>query len=577
MSLKIINFLFYFFCIFYFIFFMHIPLPTQELSLSSWSLPSNLIAISFASILIFLGGCSIFIKKTITYTSTCWLLIIAFVSLLIPTIFYSITDNNFFIDPLICVGIVGLLFFEMLQLNLSNETRNKLMWLISISGLLQGLLSIASHCGIDFIGKNLSLGAFNNSNLLCIYTCITYTLTLYLLSKSEKPKIFKTFISLLSFFTVTTVAYFSQSLLSIALIIFCHSIYIISNLCISPIKRLPYTLLLFFGILFSGYIATFFLTNCSTINPNIPTKFDQLNYFCNIEQSDIILKSSLQAFSDNLVLGNGFETFERTLLDYQIANNETTYTHSNNGYNIIYTTMSESGILGLCTLFLLFISLLKTTISANRSWNETISQILILIPFFVLALLENPFSNCFIYILIITLLAYCFQTENTVLPSSKTRAISVQFNCGLVTLLITLAYTITAIPSLKTYQQLTNENSSPSKQESAKLSETDISTHLINPFVRYKERTERNFIENSQNSLYITIDLIVFESAENLEFISKYSSNPALFKELSKINQHLAKKEKESNFIPPVPSDFEKKATYYEKCYQLLSQPSLNK
>ena len=69
MSSKIINNAFLFFSIVFFFVLMHVPFPTQELRLTDWALPSNLVAFSFAGILCSIGLFSIFIKKTIDFLS----------------------------------------------------------------------------------------------------------------------------------------------------------------------------------------------------------------------------------------------------------------------------------------------------------------------------------------------------------------------------------------------------------------------------------------------------------------------------------------------------------------------------
>lgn len=566
MSAKIINFLFIFFSVLYFLIFMHIPVATQELKLPGWALPSNLITLIYASIVIFLGLINITLTKSVTKSLTSWAMTAAFILMLVPALFHAIRDNNIFIDPLFAIAGGGLIFFALLQFSLSNETRRNLLKLIAFSGIIEAILAIISQCGVDIQNRNFAFGTFTSLSLLNTYVCISYAIMLYLFTNSSINKIYKTLINIVVFLIVTTLAYLSQSMIAIGLIVVIHLIYCVLYLVYSPLKKLSYTFLLLIGIVYSLYLGAYFISDCSIYDRELPVTLDNLSYICSSEEhNNLTLKAAINSFKENLFLGKGFGTFERTLLDAQIDNNITALTFNPQGYNIIFVAISEAGVFGICSLLVILLTLIRLCVRTHRSLFNSISLITIFLPILVIATNENPFPNNFNYILLLSIIAYfCCTHDNTNLPQSSTRSTTVPMVCATIILVGGITYAITAIISLKNYHTLTNEN----------LSYYQIQKQLLNPYVNFKQTRENIDLETLKQALNANIPLLLLEATETLEQDAKYSTTPEIYRVLKEAYEQLNNWQNAKQFADPTKLDFAKKVEYYDKRFKLLQGSS---
>ncbi|MEE1340830.1 MAG: hypothetical protein UHG91_08685 [Succinivibrionaceae bacterium] len=564
MSSKIINNAFLFFSIVFFFVLMHVPFPTQELRLTDWALPSNLVAFSFAGILCSIGLFSIFIKKTISLSSVTFTLIFASLLMFIPGIFHFISEENLLLDlPIACIFLT-LFYFALEQLNLNSKIKQIFLGLIAISGLLQGLLSILAFNGIDIQGKNFSFGSFNSFSQISTYTCISFSIILYLINTINFNKALKAIIGILSFVIVATTLYYTKSLIAMGILIILNVSYIIILLCKDGLKKISSVILLLLGTALVIYIGLGFNYECSKYTDGINNKLYSYSATCidkNINNN--IFDASISSFKNHLIFGAGNGSFERQILDEQINQGAQVVNFKPYGYNIILTTLVENGLFGISALAILFVTVIRICIRSNRNLNDSFMLLLIIIPYFILAIYENPFFNNFIFVITFTLIMYyIFTSPDKPLPQRKIRSAELTTFFAIFIPIAALTFSVTSINSLKVLHRGLMQGEDI----------IELKGKMINPLINYKYTNELETLKTNESSLHLGMDLITYESTEDLEKIAKYSINPKIFKALEDSYNHLSQGNIKNNINIGIKIDFAKEAQNDKKRYEILTK-----
>lgn len=527
MQQKVINVLFWCFTIFFFLGGMHIYLPTQELNLPNFALPSNLITLSFVSVISCLALWQMAVKKSLVIPQTIYFLSIALILSVAIYLYHYFVSENSYITPVIGLLYVTILYIALHQFNFSEKNKNILFLLIIFSGLIEAILSISSMYGVQiFPFNNFSLtGNFSSPILLCSYVTITFLITMWLCDTLAIKNIIKLPITAVSFALAITPICYSENILSINILCISLSLYVI-YLVIQSVKNNLWSILL--SVIFisiSIYVGSLFTIEA---HPSIS-----------------LFQPSVEIFKENIIFGSGFDTYNSQLLNLYSAKPVLKSYFLAEPENLILLALTEGGILGATIIALIFLATIKNILNTQRAIATSIGLLTLIVPFLILSVKNNPFDNSFVFILVFVIITWyssVYKIEKRTEITIKHHFLTAQLAWIIPTL--TLTFSISGILSLPIIHKELSTETFSSEQEGKIL--------LFNPFVRYSDYQLNSTISAAKIALNTGIIYYSLEAKENLDTLSKYSTNPNLYKIMYEINlilnEHKGKLDVNYNF-----------------------------
>lgn len=539
MQSKVINVLFCFFTCFYFVIGQHYYVLTQELCLSNFASPVNLITLIYASIICCLGFWTITLKKMLAYSNIIFFLIASFSFSILVYLYHLLVDDNAYIVPVIGTFFTLLLVLSLSQIGLSKNYFKFIVSLLVLSPLIEAINGIINFHGIEFYPfRSFSgYGTFSSASSHCTYIIIGFLITLLICSKSNISTILKGIINSISFTIAFYSIFITNYILSITILCLSLCIYIIYLCTLNLIKNIPLIVLSIAFIAIIIYLSTL-------ININ--------------EQNSVsLLSASFEIFLNNMFIGTGYDTYDKQILNYFLDNPISNI--NTNTSNIILVAMVEGGIVGLITILCIFFFITSSIITIKKPISSKIGLFMIIFPILLLPIENNPYDRDFAYIILIvflTIYAYIHGERNLNYKNVSSKFIPIHLSLIIPT--VTILFSVTGLNSLNTIQKEVLSSKIITELESKKF--------IFNPFVRYKDYQVINAIYSANLSMNTGVIYYSLEAKENMDLLSKYSTSPKLYKSLIKTNNLLTKYKTQLN----VKYNFEQDSNNAERVYKFL-------
>lgn len=401
-----------------FLFIMHIFIPNIGGMIAH---PREYIIWISIGTIIFLGILNVVIKRQLTESPLRMYLLVFILLLLLSTIFNPIKNMDLFIMNSAKLASGFLLWFALLQFNLTDREKLSILLLIFISAVIESVIGIMQFFGlyryipitpspeVGMVG-----GAFQQKNLFASWIATGLIISLYIIttdrfeSYKKIPFLASTAILSLSL----TIAYSRTGLLGVG-----FGMAVILTMVWKRYLAVKRALIVWLLAFFIGIAGGLYLLS---IKDNLGIKkliTRQIEWFSNTQQPSythriVMARASLSMFKEKPLFGHGFSNFGSLYMYYQgrLIKSEPEYkevigdNYTSHPHNEILLIISETGIAGAVGVLILIYGFLKVVMSLKKEQSGL--YIALLIPIVIHSLLEYPLHLSTAHYLLFVILIY---------------------------------------------------------------------------------------------------------------------------------------------------------------------------
>ncbi|MGN1393292.1 MAG: hypothetical protein ACI4V7_04435 [Succinivibrionaceae bacterium] len=246
----------------------------------------------------------------------------------------------------------------------------------------------------------------------------------------------------------------------------------------------------------------------------------------------------------NFIFGYGYGTFSANIAKYFSLETDAIPKSLNDG-NLFIKILLEQGLIGIISVFLYMIFIIKSVFNNNYSVSMKLKNISTIIPIFISSIILQEFFNTFLMIFLIITVQFIFTSENLKSIINRKKSTFLEKSCITIIFSMTLIFSLNGLTSLKQIENDIDKNNNPN----------DIQSPLYKTWPRYNDFYEHLTINAGKKTLNLGIDLISLEALLNLHNVSTYSTNTQVYEYIEQISNKL---KTNNNVKKVVDRDYEK-------------------
>lgn len=397
--------------------------------------------------LVFIGCLNVLNKKTLTEPPLKIYILIFIATWIFSVVFNPIRNIDYFLIRSAWLVGGAVLWFSLMQYDLSNRYKLFILFLIFISAVIESFIGIIQFFGLyRYIPvtpspeAGLVGGVFQQKNLFASWIATGLVISLYLLPtawirsfSSIKKILFFAGIFLLSLNIITAQSRTGLLGLAVAMVLIFLAKW-------NNYKAIKKSVFVWSMVFIAGVSAGFLLLSFKDQLGIEKLALKKIKWFSDPEQISyreriLMYETSLEMFKEKPLTGHGFSNFGSLYMYYQAKvkkSNPDYYKGSGNQYthhphNEISLIVAESGILGILGILCLFYGFLR--FAKKIGYQRTFVYTALLTPFLVHMMLEYPLhlsvAHWFGFILIFSIATSHFTKKTILEVPQKLKTLSI--------------------------------------------------------------------------------------------------------------------------------------------------------
>ncbi|MCX7724235.1 MAG: Wzy polymerase domain-containing protein [Thermodesulfovibrio sp.] len=397
--------------------------------------------------LVFIGCLNVLNKKTLTEPPLKIYILIFIATWIFSVVFNPIRNIDYFLIRSAWLIGGAVLWFSLMQYDLSNRYKLFILFLIFISAVIESFIGIIQFFGVyRYIPvtpspeAGLVGGVFQQKNLFASWIATGLVISLYLLPtawirsfSSIKKILFFAGIFLLSLNIITAQSRTGLLGLAVAMVLIFLAKW-------NNYKAIKKSVFVWSMVFIAGVSAGFLLLSFKDQLGIEKLALKKIKWFSDPEQISyreriLMYETSLEMFKEKPLTGHGFSNFGSLYMYYQAKvkkSNPDYYKGSGNQYthhphNEISLIVAESGILGILGILCLFYGFLR--FAKKIGYQRTFVYTALLTPFLVHMMLEYPLhlsvAHWFGFILIFSIATSHFTKKTILEVPQKLKTLSI--------------------------------------------------------------------------------------------------------------------------------------------------------